>query len=50
MKRFGTLVFCYEFGWSLAGFCRRGARWAGKTPRSSALNPSFIAEIRVGNL
>ena len=34
MKRFGTLVLCYEFGKSLAGYTC-SFRCAGKTPCSN---------------
>jgi hypothetical protein len=39
------LVHCYEFGWSLAGLQARRQMYRGKM----ALNPSFVAESRVGS-
>ena len=47
MKRFGTLVLCYEFGWEKVRrqICRE--EMARNNHVHSALNPSFVAESRV---
>jgi hypothetical protein len=45
-RRFGSLVHRYEFGWSLAGLQARHQMYREKM----ALNPSFVAESRVGRV
>ena len=51
MKRFGILVLCYEFGWSLAGIQPAAPDVPGKDDEKhqvhSAFNPTFVAESRV---
>ena len=52
MKRFGTLVLCYEFGWFLAGLQAWRQMYREKMARNhviDALNPSFVAESNVGS-
>ena len=53
MKRFGTMVLCYEFWWSLAGLQARRQKVQGKDDDKqhdhSAFNPSCVAESRMGS-
>ena len=56
IKRFSTLVLCYEFGWSLVGLQVQHQMCKEKMVRNttfilhSALNPCFVAESRMGDL
>ena len=53
MERFGILVLCYEFDWSLAELQARRQMCREKMARNnhvhSALNLSFVAESREGS-